>query len=72
MGLAEIILVISLVDAHIIVIDLEDPVRQQAQEVAVVADQNDGLAETRQDFPRFDPSGNGETGILGGNTDASS
>ena len=40
MRLAEIVIVIPLVDPHLTMIDLEDPVDQLAEEVAVVADQH--------------------------------
>ncbi len=58
MGLFQVIVVIPLVDPHLAVVDLEDPVHQRAQEVAVMADQHDGAGEVpegvQEDFPGLD------------------
>ena len=47
-GLAQVVFVIALVDPHLAVVDLKDPVDQAAQEVAVMADQHDRAGELLQ------------------------
>ncbi len=54
----QIIFVIALVNPHLAVVDFEDPVRQRAQEVAVVAYEHYGAAVflqgSKEDLPALD------------------
>ena len=48
MDLVQIILVAAVVDPHLAMVDLEDPIHQVAQEMAVMADQHHRAGEVLQ------------------------